>query len=137
MAAILKIKGFDKVEANLNKEIQKIKSRSAKGMLLSAALIRTDMDKTPPLIPIDLNNLRASWFVTKFKMLKGIGLIIGFSANYALLVHERMEGAPWGDGVVGDVNWKRPGSGPKFFEASFKRNAGKVLTIIQQNARIK
>ena len=137
MAAPLKIKGFDKVLSNLNKEINGMKLRSARGLMESAAFIRRDMEKTPPLIPLDTGNLRASWFITRFRMLKGIGLIMGFSANYALVVHERMEGAPWGDTVVGDVAWKRPGSGPKFFEAALKRNHKEILNILQRNTRIK
>lgn len=54
------------------------------------------------------------------------GVILGFSANYAFLVHE----------MVG-ANFKRLGSGAKFLEASLKRNSNKVLTIIAEEARIK
>ena len=58
-----KLTGVDQVIKNLNKEIVKIKGLSMKGLIQSAVLIRRDMDKTPPLIPIDLGNLRASWYV--------------------------------------------------------------------------
>ena len=57
------IKGMDKVLRNLNKEIKKIKKKSMTGLVKSAILIRRDMDKTSPLIPIDTGNLRASFFV--------------------------------------------------------------------------
>jgi hypothetical protein len=131
-----KIKGFDKVKNNLNKEIKGIKGRTMKGLIESAIIVRVDMDKTPPLIPIDTGNLRASWFTVQLRTLKGIGLIMGFSANYAVLVHERVEGAKWGDGVVGKVDWNRDGSGPKFLQASLFRNAPLILKTIQENARI-
>lgn len=131
-----KITGFDKVKRNLNKEIQGIKGRSMKGLIESAIIVRVDMEKTPPKIPVDTGNLRASWFTTQVRTLKGIGLIMGFSANYAILVHERVEGAPWGDGTVGKVNWNRSGSGPKFLQASLFRNAPLILQTIQKNARV-
>ena len=125
------IKGMDVVLANLNKEIMKIEGRSMKGLIEAAILIRRDMDKTPPLIPIDLGNLRASWFTEAIRNVKGFGLLIGFSANYAVFVHEML------DKLNKKINWSRPDSGPKFFEAALKRNKEKILQIIGNNARIK
>jgi hypothetical protein len=51
----------------------------------------------------------------------------GYSANYALWVHENMEAK----------NWSRPLSGPKWLEASFKRSTPKILEIIKENAAVK
>jgi len=62
-----KIKGFDEVMHNLNTEIQKIEGRTMEGLIRAAATIRKDMDKTPPLIPVDTGNMRASWFVVTAK----------------------------------------------------------------------
>lgn len=62
MAIITGISGLDTVMANLNKEIRQIENRSAKGLIEAAALIRRDTEKSPPLTPVDLGNLRASWF---------------------------------------------------------------------------
>ena len=53
------------------------------------------------------------------------GLVMGFTANYAVHVHEN-EGA----------NFQRPDAGAKFFEASLKRNETKMLTIIEKNSKI-
>jgi hypothetical protein len=58
-----KLTGFDKVMKNLNKEIAKIEGVCLSGLIKAAVVIRNDMDKTPPLIPINTGNLRASWFV--------------------------------------------------------------------------
>lgn len=158
------IKGFDKVMKNLNTEISAIKDRSMKGLIKGAIIIRRSMDKTPPLIPVDTGNLRASWFVVSAKGLKtekpvfkdttpkklallnssysatvaeaqGVVagqtsfIVIGFGANYTMPVHE-MYGK-------GDVNWKRPNSGPKFFESAIKRNKDKIIKTIAENAQIK
>lgn len=133
----LRIKGIEQVESRLNKEIQKIVGRSRKGLIEAAILIRNDMDKTPPVIPVRFGNLRSSWFTTPVRTGVGIGLTIGFSANYATYVHERVEGAPWGEGVVGSINWNRPNSGPKFFEAALNRNHQVILETIRKNAKVK
>lgn len=155
------LKGLNNVVANLNKEINKIEGGSLKGLIRSAILIRRDMEATSPKIPIDLGNLRASWFVTtskgetpagtspgfkgenagelssghsrtvaenksKAQASKNPGVVLGFSANYAFIVHESV-----------GKSFKRPGSGAKFFEASLKRNTKKILAVIQEEARIR
>lgn len=52
---------------NLNKELEKIKNRTNKGLLLAAIEVRRDMEEKPPLIPLKYGNLRASWFITTRK----------------------------------------------------------------------
>jgi hypothetical protein len=79
------------------------------------------------------------------------GIIMGFSANYAWFVHEMIgvSDIKTGKGkeqisplsqrqrqALGVARFKRPGSGPKFFEAAIKRNAGKILKIIADEAKI-
>ena len=124
------VKGMDIILSNLNKEIRNIEGRTMKGLIQAAIMIRDDMKKTPPLIPLDTGNLRASWFTTPLRKEGMIGLIIGFSANYAIFVHEMVDK----DGKV--INWSLPGSGPKFLEASLKRNKDNVLKEIRDNAQI-
>ncbi len=122
---------MEAVMTNLNAAILKIEAGSMKGLIESAIIIRRDMEKTPPLIPVDTGNLRASWFTSPIKVTGMPGLLIGFNANYAIFVHE----------MVGDegkkINWNRPGSGAKFFEAALKRNTKLILQIRQKNAYIK
>ena len=52
------------VMRNLNRELANLKVRSARGLVLAAAQVRGDTEASPPLTPVDLGNLRASWFVT-------------------------------------------------------------------------
>jgi len=127
------LKGTDIVLANLNREIMKIKARTGAGLIEAAIFIRRDMEKTPPLIPLDQGNLRASWFTNSIRGIgkKMIALLMGFNANYAVFVHEMV------DKGSKKINWSRPGSGPKFFEKALKRNHKKILRIIGTNARIK
>lgn len=61
-------------------------------------------------------------------------LIMGFSANYALWVHEMVDAQ-----FSGRPGKKpgRPGSGAKFLESALKRNKGVILEAIQKHASIK
>jgi len=126
MASGAKITGFEEVMANLNKEIARIEGVTIGGLQLAAAKIRYDMDKTPPLIPVHTGNLKSSWFVSSYKTLKGPGIVMGFSANYAAWVHE----------MVG-AHFRKEGAGAKFFEAALKRNEKAILEIIKDNAKIR
>ena len=123
--------GMRTVMNNLNREILKIKAKSMKGLIESAIIIRRDMEKTPPLVPLDTGNLRASWFTSPIKVEGMVGLLIGFNANYAIFVHEMV------DKEAGTINWNRPGSGPKFFEQALTRNEKLILQTIRDNAYIK
>ena len=124
--------GLDNMMKNLNKELEKNKLQSLNGFTRVGILLRRETITVSPTVPLDTGNLRGSWF-TEFMtdiVTRNVGMRFGFSANYAAYVHERLEGAPWGDGVVGDINWNEPGSGPKFLEAAIKRNTAKMLIIM-------
>lgn len=58
---------FAIIQANLNREILKIKHRTNKGLLLAAIEIRQDMKDKPPLIPVEYGNLKASFFIVTKK----------------------------------------------------------------------
>ena len=168
MKKTVKLLGVDKMVKNLNKEVAAIEGRTLKGMILAAIIIRRSMETTSPKIPIDLGNLRASFFImttegelkdVEFKgpessklaadhsslvssvkaVIAGTGypvLIMGFSANYAVFVHENMEARFYRpDAPKGKKG--RPGSGPKFFEAAIQRNKKGTLEIIAKHAKIK
>ncbi len=156
----LKLIGVEKVMANLNKEIAKLKVKGMAGLIEAAIIIRRDMDITPPLIPVDWNNLRSSWYITtttgsvagdspgfkgkeagkmgsqhtsvvtaasnKAKSFPHPVVIMGFSAIYAAAIEEMKKKHPW----------KRPSSGPKFFESALNRNKALILTVIANSTRI-
>jgi len=52
------------IMANLNKELENVKGATVRGMINAAIHIRNETEKTPPLTPVDLGNLRSSWFIT-------------------------------------------------------------------------
>lgn len=114
---------FANVMKNMNRQIASIKGGGHKGMLKAAVHVRNDMDKTPPLLPVDTGNLRQSWFISPLYSLNS--LILGFSANYAFFVHENV-----------GATFLRPGAGAKFFQASLNRNKQKILEIIREEAKV-
>ena len=163
MSTAVEKTSLQEVVKNLNKEIKKIEGRSLKGIIKGVIIIRRDMDKTSPLIPVHYGNLRQSWFVVtskggtpqgespnfkgkkagkmasehsaiktiaaqkaQIKSQKGPVVVFGFSANYALKVHE-MYG----------VSFRRPSAGAGFFVSSIKKNKEKVLNAIKKNAKVK
>lgn len=54
-------------------------------------------------------------------------LYMGYSANYAGYVHENMN----------EVNWKRPNSGPKWFETAIRRNHKQIVETVRKYAKVK
>jgi hypothetical protein len=53
-------------------------------------------------------------------------IMLGFSAAYALYVHEMIEGT-----------FQRPGAGAKFFEVALDSNEKRILEVIRKEAKIK
>ena len=58
------LKGMDEVMKNLNIELGKIKEGSVRGLVMAAAFIRRQTESSYPLTPVDLGNLRSSFFIT-------------------------------------------------------------------------
>jgi hypothetical protein len=53
-------------------------------------------------------------------------VVAGYSANYALWVHEML-----------GAHFQRKGAGAKWFEIAIKTKQAEILKIIQSNAKIK
>lgn len=50
---------------------------------------------------------------------------IGFSANYAVFVHENLQ-----------ASFKRRGAGPRFFQTALERNYNTILDTVRKHAKI-
>lgn len=134
--------GIENVMANLNTEMHKIKGRTIRGLIEAQIDVHGDMETKYPKIPVDLGNLRHSYFAVantgkivgqppsdvsaKAQAQKDPILMLGFSANYALFVHENLE-----------ANFKRAGAGAKFFEVHLQNNTDNILRKVQKHAYIK
>lgn len=131
---VWRIEGIENVIRNVNAELMNMKGKTAVGLVEAANYILTDADsRTPPLVPEDTGKLRDSVFASPHErpVTKDPYVIFGYSANYAAAVHEMLT-SPLGK----PINWSRPGSGPRWFEASIKRNALAVLHIVKKYAQI-
>jgi len=62
------------------------------------------------------------------KVYKGPFLIMGYSANYALWVHEMLDPG---------IKWKAEKSGPKWFEAALKKHKNNLIKVVAGGGRIK
>jgi hypothetical protein len=122
------IRGLDQLNRNLNKELDRAKIQSLSGFTRVGALINREVMTVSPTVPVDQGNLRGSWFVEFMTDLvtRNTGMRFGFSANYAIYVHERIDPT---------INWNVPGSGPKFLEAAIKRNTTRILQIMGEEIK--
>jgi len=159
--------GLADVMRNLNKEIAGLKARTMKGFIRATIIVRRSMDLQEPLIPVDLGNLRSSWFVvtsggdfdsqaptpfpsggffgddaallaidrnnvmsgmqTAADMLSSRGpvVVFGFSAGYAVFVHENY-----------GAHFQRPGAGAGFLIAAIWNNKTGILQVVLEEAKI-
>jgi hypothetical protein len=123
----MSLAGLENVVANLNKEIKAIEGRSMKGLIRAAVIVQRSAEETPPLVPVgETGVLHNSWFTSPGYIGSNPFLTMGYSANYAVYVHE----------MVG-AHFQLPGAGAKWFQASFRRNKEEILAVIKEEAAIK
>ncbi|NIP54635.1 hypothetical protein GWN42_05005 [candidate division KSB1 bacterium] len=74
------VEGLGRVIRNLDKELRRIENVTMKGLIRGSIIIRRSMDDNAPSIPVDLGNLRASWFtVTSEGQAAGLGSRAGIA----------------------------------------------------------
>ena len=133
------IQGFGDVMANLNREINAIVGRTMGGLIDAAIIIRRATENEEPKVPVDTGNLRHSWFTSSFYDGRNPGLFLGFSANYALWVHE-MVGADFTSArrsrKTGKIYLPRQGAGAKFLETKINNHHDDILKAIRDKAQI-
>lgn len=112
--------GTDKVLANLNKEIRRIKGKTRVGMKASLDLIK---GRSQALTPVDTTNLRAGQFTDVEETKNGIIGVVGAQAAYAIFVHEILENKH----EVGQA---------KFLETAVKQSTREILKLITRFAKV-
>lgn len=125
-----KLEGMDKMMRDIGQEIKNLETVSAAGLIQASRHILEEMEKVPPVIPVNTGNLRGSWDTNTYKSPGRYAIhTFGFTANYAVFVHEMVDR---------NINWNRPGSGARFMYAAIARNYrnGKILEIIRENSKI-
>lgn len=124
-----RIRGFEKVIQNLNREVLLIEGRTPAGMLRVVKEVYREMEsKDGSLIPIKTGALRLSYTNDPpYRRLGKVGIRFGFGANYAVFVHEMVDPG---------INWSRPGSGPHFFKKAIQRSKHNILQILHDAAKV-
>jgi len=153
------ILGLNEVMKNLNKAIGKIKGATLAGFLEGARIIREDMERVPPKIPVDTGNLRASWFVTS-----GRGPMRKWRGNFKGKKAGKM--AEWHGNMIAEYtgrakaernptvflgfsanyaffvhegygkHFQRPGSGAGFFAKAIDRNRERIIEEVRKRAKV-
>lgn len=111
----MKVFGTENVLKNLNKEIRAVQGRTEAGLKTAGLLVQRESQKK---VPIDTGNLKASAYTQN----KGAGVEVGFTADYAIYVHENEEAYH----ARGEA---------KFLEKALIENKSKILEIIQKKAK--
>ncbi len=164
------LKGIQGIMKKLNEAAGKFENRSMSGIIKAMVLVHRSMETNDPKIPVDLANLRHSFFYTTNRgpgktgaafqgpdagkmsadhaaAVSRAGItaqsqrwptgVMGFSANYAVYVHENTEADFARPIKIGGVLKKRrPGAGAKFFESALKREHANMLKVIHEEAKL-
>jgi len=158
MIKVNRLTGMDIVMNNLKKQMEQYKIKGIAGMLRAVAYMREDMERTSPKIPVDTNNLRASWFVVSQRSdVNSSPTFKGDNAAELQALHSKTTAmarqivkghhtplvvfgfsANYAWYVHEDVskNYKRSGSGAKFLEATLNRNTDTMLKIMSNTMKV-
>jgi hypothetical protein len=112
-----KFEGTEKVLANINLEVNRIKGRTKRGMALLGIKVQ---EKTLPITPYDEGNLFGSIDQVVGETFMGPHVTIYFDAIYAPYVHE----------MTGEINWTTSGTGAKFLEKGLTMASKEALQIL-------
>lgn len=127
------VDGLDTVLKNLNAAIDDIEGKSMAGLMAGGLIIQGDSQKR---VPVEYGNLRGSAYTRKAQ--DGSQAVeVGYTASYAVFVHENMEQKlagqerPSGLGVY----WGPKGE-PKFLEKAVREKADAVVRAVRAYAKV-
>jgi hypothetical protein len=128
--------GVENVVRDLNAALNSVKGLSMRGVWKGALIVRRD---SALRVPVEYGNLRASAYITPLGTALQQGYVeVGFSAEYAVHVHENLQqkwaGRPRASGK--GVYWGPKGE-PKFLENSFNENKDAIVATAAAESRIK
>jgi hypothetical protein len=123
----LNVKGLDRVKDRLDEVIQRVRREVSAELY---AIGEEIMAASKEVVPVDTGNLMNSGHVRLPEEFNNeINVKLGYggpAAGYALAVHENLNP---------NVNWKRPGSGPKYLENPLKERQDAIPGRIAAAAR--
>ena len=120
MAVKTEIQGLDELNRALRELAPEVTKEAQAGIFAGALIIQAESQRNTP---VEYGNLRGSAYTNKLPQ----GAEVGYSAEYAIYVHENMEqklkGEPRPSGL--GTYWN-PGR-PKFLERAVNEKASEVL----------
>jgi len=126
------IKGLDKVMANLNKKVNAIEVRTVGGLMAAGLKVQRLSQQR---VPVEYGNLKGSAYTRK-ALENALAVTVGYSAAYAVFVHENMEqklkGTPRPSGL--GVYWGPHGQ-PKFLESAARDLSAEIVATVAAHAR--
>lgn len=156
----VRLDGISTVVSALNTELERLKGpKATQAFIRASILLQREMSLTSPTIPLDLSNLRHSFFAIATRKNVDIGgrfkggdagklqsehsSTISAAKSYVSMSRYPMM-------IIGfsayyaaivhemreNVDWNEPGSGPKFFEAAFNRNRDNLLKIFKEESEL-
>jgi hypothetical protein len=127
------VTGLSEVLKNLNREIKEIEGKTMAGLLAGGLVIQGEAQRR---VPVEYGNLRGSAYTRKAQD-GGLAVEVGFTAAYALFVHENLEqklqGIPRPSGL-GDY-WG-PAGEPKFLERAAADKSSQVVEMVRAYAKV-
>lgn len=125
------IRGLSEVMRNLRETMDDVKGLSAEGAMRGMNLLMKESQK---VVPVEYGKLRDSGFVEQHRT-GVITIEVGYTAPYAMYVHENMEqklkGKPRPSGI--GVYWGPRGQ-PKFLEAKARELTPRIIEIVRDYA---
>lgn len=133
---VIKVEGIDDIMRNLNKEIRGIKRRTRGGLRAGGLIVQGEAQKRSP---VDSDNLRKSAYTQVEDQYGRYVAIVGFTAEYALEVHENVE--QWGKGKKRTTGTKKgtywETGEPRFLANALREKQSAVINTIKKRARVK
>lgn len=138
MADIGKVTGLENILSNIKSRTAQIGAGVNRGLRLAGLRLQKESQE---LVPVDFGVLKASAFTRAEGSGYSTKVIVGYTAAYAIYVHENVEmkwkGRPRQAPHKGRY-WDPQGRGQsKFLEEPARRLANTMRQIILENARIK
>jgi len=132
MASIAKITGIQTVLANLKRADRSLGVRAALGLKAAGLFLQRESQQ---LVPVDTGNLKASAFTRATGFGKFTTVTVGYTANYAVFVHEKVDMVLKGQKrTTKGRYWDPQGRAqPKFLEEPSRRLRVQMRAIIKKH----
>jgi len=138
MASLVKIDGVRDIQRNLCKADSRIRKALERGVVKAGLYIQRESQR---IVPVDTGNLKASAFTRKIGSGVKFDVIVGYTASYAIYVHENIEEKNKGEprprrrGVDRGNFWDPPGRGQsKFLETPAREGKRRLIQIVRKEA---